>query len=945
MNSVESNSRPPRHVPFFSPTISTSIFFFAIALLAISSTSRAQTSRTTGALRVTVLDESGGTVPGARVTIAREATSFSRTLSTGESGEAAFRSLEVGEYALQVDKDGFRTATVEELSISVGRTAVQQVLLRPAGITESVEVTAESGAVDTEATVSSAALGGERIEESPSTNRNYLNFVLVAPGVAASAGSNTQRTLAGIRSPQPDSGFSFGGMRGRNNSLSIDGVDNRDETTGGNRVSIGLEMVQEFRVAGAILGAEFGGAAGGAVNVVTRSGVNLWHGDMTWFMQHDRFNARNPEVESGRKQRFRRYQPGVSLLGPIRRDRTFFATAIEQQWESSEEWSDTPDGALETINRTLALPALSESGVHQAQSGLFPSKDAETEFSFKLNHQLNDKHSFSARHAYSRGKITADVQGIDNFTDRSARGSSLTDDHSFVAALISVPQPNIVNDLRVQGARRRVGLQPSSNGPMFLVPGVITLGQAYNLDADRTENHWEIVEGLSANYGRHTLSAGGSIHRVTLDSRTADRFGGVFIFPTLNDFTALRPDVFLQAFGDPRTRISTLPGSLWFQERWNARPGLTLEAGLRWDGQRLPAPFNSPTANFNPRMGIAWSPFRGHTSVLRAGFGLFYDRYPLAFLNQAIQKDGVTASEQYLVGPDAVAALSAGFGGPLEVPLAERPASTYAAGPSFPSTYSRKVTAGFEQGLGGDTKFTIEYAGVRGFHLPRMRNIAGALPPVYNLEQTARSSYQGVSFSINRRLRKELTYLVAYNVSRAHDDGSDFDEQPLDPLNPQADWSLSRQHQAQRIAASALFEIPIEDAEWAPEWLREAAEDFVVAPIFRAGSGRPINALLTTDEFRTGAFPISARPADIERNAFFDPATVNLDLRLMKGIWVMEHRAILQFGVEMFNLLNHSNPLRVSPYVASREGPLANFRGPVETMNARQLQLVVQFEY
>lgn len=905
----------------------------------------AQTSRTAGALRVSVLDESGATVPGARVTVTRPETAFSRMVPTSESGEAVFQSLEPGEYALQVEKDGFRAATVEELSISVGRTAVQQVVLRPAGITESVEVTAESGAVDTEATVSSAALGGERIEESPSTNRNYLNFVLVAPGVAASAGSNTQRTLAGIRSPQPDSGFSFGGMRGRNNSLSIDGVDNRDETTGGNRVSIGLEMVQEFRVAGAILGAEFGGAAGGAVNVVTRSGVNLWHGDVTWFSQHDRLNARNPEVESGRKQRFRRYQPGTSLLGPIRRDRTFFATAIEQQWETGEEWSDTPEGALAAINRTLAQPALGGSGVRQAQRGLFPSKDAETEFSFKLNHQWNEKHSLSARHAYSRGKISNDVQGIDNFTDQSARGSSLTSDNSFVAALISVPQPNIVNDLRVQAARRGVELSPNSGGAMLMVPGVITLGQAYNLDADRTEHHWEIVEGLSANYGRHTVSFGGSIHRVTLDSRMADRFGGLFIFPTIDDFLSLRPDVFLQAFGEPRTNISTLPGSLWFQEHWNARPGLTLEAGLRWDGQRLPAPFTSPAANFSPRLGIAWTPSSRHSSVLRAGFGLFYDRYPLAFLNQAIQKDGVSATEQYLVGSDAVAALVAGAGGRFAAPLSGWPAAAYRADPSFPTTYSRKVTAGFEQGLGGDTKFTIEYAAVRGFHLPRTRNVAAAFPPDYNLEQTARSSYQGVSFSINRRLRKELTYLVAYNLSRAHDDGSDFDEQPLDPRNPAADWAHSRQHQAQRLAASALFEIPLEDAAWAPAWLKETAEDFIVAPIFSVGSGRPVNALLTTDTFRTGAFPISARPAGIERNPYFDPGTVNLDLRLMKGIWVMERRAIVQFGVEMFNLLNHSNPLRVSPYFASSAGPLANYRGPVETLNARQLQLVVQFEY
>jgi hypothetical protein len=115
-------------------------------------------------------------------------------------------------------------------------------------------------------------------------------------------------------------------------------MDNRDETTGENRVVLGLEMISEFRTANANLNAEFGGASGGTVNLVTRSGVNLWHGDATLFAQNETLNARNPEVETG-KNRFRRYQPGVSLLGPVKSDHAYFAAAIEQLLESGQEWS------------------------------------------------------------------------------------------------------------------------------------------------------------------------------------------------------------------------------------------------------------------------------------------------------------------------------------------------------------------------------------------------------------------------------------------------------------------------------------------------------------------------------------------------------------------------------------------------------------------------------
>ncbi len=386
---------------------------------------------------------------------------------------------------------------------------------------------------------------------------------------------------------------------------------------------------------------------------------------------------------------------------------------------------------------------------------------------------------------------------------------------------------------------------------------------------------------------------------------------------------------------------------MWAQHRWQPGAGFTIDTGLRWDRQSLPGPVPDATANFSPRFGVAWSPDRGapRPLVMRAGFGLFFDRYPLAFLNQAVQRDGVNAVEQYLAGPAAAGAFAFNAGGALAAPLPGEPLAPYQVDRNFPTTHSRKFTAGVEKGLDADTKLTAEYSAVRGFHLPRIRNIAGSLPPVYNLEQTARSSYQGLSISLERRLVRELSFLAGYSVSRSRDDASDYDEQPLDPFDISKDWALSRQHQAHRFVASALFEPPVDDLEFLPKSFREALEDFIISPIFSAGSGRPLNALLTTDAYRTGAFPISARPAGVDRNPNFAPGTVQLDLRLMKGFWVKDGRAILQVGVEGFNLLNHSNPLRSSPFYQAGDTPLGSYGQRLETLNARQIQFMAQFEY
>jgi hypothetical protein len=868
----------------------------------------AQTTSVTGLIQGTVVDTTGSLVPGARVLVRNQDTAVERSTQTAANGRFALTNLAPGTYTLNLESPGFVPVRVKPFPLAAGHAVVQDFKLEPAGINERVEVKEEPEAIDLTASSASVSLGYERIEEAPARSRNYLNFVLAAPGVAPSAGSSSQRTMTGTRTPLGDSGFTFGGMRPRNNAIQIDGLDNRDETTGGNRVAVGLEMVQEFRVAGTAVGAELGGAAGGLLNMITRSGVNTPHGDFTMFAQNEILNARRTEVAAERP-RFRRYQPGMSANGPLRRDRTFLAGAVEHENESAEEWSNVP-----------VIPGTTRS--------LYPTGTRGTDLSLKLNHQAGNRDTLNTRYAFSRGHVRNEVQGPDNFPDRSAQGSSLTADHSLVGNWLRVISPTTVNDVRVQWAQRAMDLTPNSgtNMPMLEIPGVATLGQFYRLNSQRTERHYQVVEQFNFTLGQHRLSAGADLQAVTLDSTIRNRYAGIYIFPTLDDYLRGRPDLFIQAFGRPATQMTTVPVGLWLHDRWQIRPGLLAEIGVRFDRQRMPARITPSSNNLAPRAGLAWRPSAQRPLVIRAGFGLFFDRYPLAFLNEALQKDGVQGFEQYATGAAAVAAFTSSRGNILTSPLPGVPLSTYRTAGRFPSAYSRKFTAGLEHGLGKDTSLSVEATQIRGFHLPRIRNVAGTLPPSYELEQTARSSYAGASVTLNHRLSQDLTYLVAYNLGRSHDDGSDFDEQPQNPLHIRQDWAHSRQHQLHRLAASAVFELPFVD-------------DISVAPILSVGSSRPINALLTTDAYRTGAYPISARPAGFERNVFRSRPSFNLDVRLMKTIHVRD-RALLQFGVEAFNLTNHPNIERVSPFYG-----LATFGQPLESLPARQLQLLIQFEY
>jgi hypothetical protein len=213
------------------------------------------------------------------------------------------------------------------------------------------------------------------------------------------------------------------------------------------------------------------------------------------------------------------------------------------------------------------------------------------------------------------------------------------------------------------------------------------------------------------------------------------------------------------------------------------------------------------------------------------------------------------------------------------------------------------------------------------------------LPPQFLLELSASSRYQGISVTLRRRLTKELTYLVAYTGGAAYDDAGDFNEQPMNPANTRLDWSRSRQYQAHRVVASSLFELPFDDLG-APNWLQKVGKNFDLAPIISVGSPRPVNALATTDLYRTGAYPITARRDELGRNPFYERGLFDIDLRATKGFkWWQDH-GIFLFGIGVYNLTNHANPLLVSPYYG-----LNTYRGLIEALNARQVQFSFQWEF
>ena len=952
-------------------------FIFWIAAIACLSQFvqiTAQTSRVNGALLGTVVDSSGAVVPGAAVQIHNTDTGHSRTLESDANGQFQIRELPSGVYRLSITREGFAPYANPAIVVSVGSVSNLTLKLSPAGVSRQLTVTDQPAVIDPTQTAISTTIDPDRIEELPVRSRNYLNFALLAPGVTGSNQSASGNSLA-----LPDSGFSFGGLRPRSNAIYVDGVDNNDEFTGASRIELSLETVREFQVVNQGLSAEAGGAAGGSINVVTKSGANIHHGDVFIFAENGALDAR-PPLERGRgKPDLSRYRVGAALGGALRRDRTFYYLGFEQEHSRGQTASDLEPGVVATINPFLAAGEIN--GIREITPGFFPVTRAETEASLKLNHEINASTSLSLRYSFTDDREANDAFNTNDLMDFSARGSSFTKDHAAAGSLTTLFGTQRINDLRFQLATRRVELRTANQtAPGIFIPGLIEFGRPYNGNNLHRESHYELGDSFSFAYEKHLLKAGVTVNHIGLRARVLDGFGGIYIFRTADDLLADRPEYFRQAFGNPNTSFGVTRYSGFAQDHWTLGSKLTFDLGVRYDFEHLPSIFSQDTNNFSPRLGVVFSP--SSKWILRTGLGLFFDRYPLAYLNNAIEKNGTRASEQiidqdFTALPVSISATKAPLSGVLP--------SIFRAQGGMSNSYSEVATLGIEHTLAENLSASATYSFVRGVKLPRTRNINLAPPVIlitqnasligvtapdpqqigrhvfsdsridsrfdgiYQLENESSSTYHGLTLAANRRLANEFELLASYTFSKAIDDASDFSESPQNSYDLRGERAVSLNHQAQRFTVSALFDLPFGDEEdkkpgESENLIAHILKNIEVASILALGSGRPENPLTGFDSSRSRTFLLASRPLGWARNSLLTPNTAVLDLRVLKFFKVGQHGK-LDFVAESFNLLNHKNIVALAPWFGSTLIAGATFARLIEALNPRQFQFSLDLEF
>jgi Carboxypeptidase regulatory-like domain len=292
-----------------------SFFFFLLSTIAFG-----QGGVATGDLQVTVKDPSGNVITNATVTARDVAKGLERTATGDGQGGYSVRQLPPGTYTVTVETKGFTKVENTGVIITVGGQVELPVTLSVAGGKEVVEVSSQADLVETSRSSTTDTIGQRRIDNLPINGRNYINFTLTD--------SQVVRDNAPNLGAAPTSGLNMSGQRGRSNLVNVDGADASDNSVNGVRSTVSQEAVQEFQIITNNYAAEYGRAAGGVVNIITRSGSNDFHGDVFGYLRNRNFQAVNP-FSTVPNPAYTRVQAGVAFGGPIKKDKTYYYFAYE----------------------------------------------------------------------------------------------------------------------------------------------------------------------------------------------------------------------------------------------------------------------------------------------------------------------------------------------------------------------------------------------------------------------------------------------------------------------------------------------------------------------------------------------------------------------------------------------------------------------------------------
>ncbi|PYO08178.1 MAG: hypothetical protein DMD30_08875 [Gemmatimonadetes bacterium] len=968
------------------------ILIAALTIFLSPSLLNAQAQATTGVLRGTTTDSSGRPI-SAVVTIRNTETNFTRSIKSTDQGIFVATLVPLGNYQVSSRAVGYVPDNKSNIIVNVGQTVeVPLVMARAVTTLAGVTVLGQT-VVEATKTAEATRLPAMVVSALPNNGRNYLNLTLLTPNVAVTQG------------PDGDV-ISVGGQRGIHNNVSVDGADFNNpffgEQRGGQRppFTFNLDAVREMVVTAQGANAEFGRSSGGFVNVVTKSGTNEMHGTFHYFGKDGAISSDATHAGLTLKPDFRQHQFGATLGGPIVKDKFFYFAAYDQQVYTEVKQKNRPSNpAFDSLKTYLATAF---TGVLADDFGpITRTNDAQVAM-VKLDWRVNPINIASLKYNFTNSRQNNGTFDVDTWA-RSSNAIEKDYSNAINGSLISNLTNNIDNEFRFQLAREDrprpyAGPQiPGQNRP-FSDTGMdfangFRFGMPFFIPIKAHDTRIQALDNISWVRGNHLMKTGFEWNR-TAETQTFIGFAnGRFIFNSVTGFenyvrfgnnyvecsnaagvlvittttgtcpvgTSISGPVllYLQQAGvggrsveDAGTQnIPQHDFSAFIQDSWKASPNLTVNYGLRWEGQKEPDPITPPSQvffagfigktvtnstgtytfpsdgtipsdwkMFQPRLGIAWDVNGDGRDLVRASAGLYYARIPGLNLASTRSTNGSIGQTIFrnsaLTGilgppPNYNSLLPAPAGAPFRPDI-------FVFDKDFENPRTISASVGYEKEIISQVAASVSYTYAATDHLTRFINrndavfgspwtsglngTANGVGTLTVVESSAKSRYNGVTFGLARLADPDFQYQANYTLAVDKSD-DDNERDPFSFRYARADrldreYNYSERDQRHRLNLWALYKFP---------W------DIYGNSRFSWYSAQPTSEKCGANNQGTGERATS--PADricpngsiLLRNTIRrDNAFASWDIRLSRPFRT-RGRGQVEALVEVFNVLNRDN--------------------------------------
>jgi hypothetical protein len=627
-------------------------------------------------------DPAGAAIPNADVLITNEATGVTRKATTNQSGLYRAPDLVPGAYAIKATAKGFETSVIHHIVLEIGAEATADLPMKMGSVDQQISVDANASAVELATSEMSQVVTTKAIVDLPLNGRDWTQLATLQPGVASVRSQNTTDTNRAQRGNGV--AMTISGGRPTENNYLLNGISINDYSNSapGSALgtNLGVDAIQEFSVQTSTFPAQYGKSSGGIINAVTRSGTNLIHGSLYYFIRNSDLDARNFFDVTHSPLPFRRNQFGGSVGGPIKKNKTFWFADYEQIKESLS--TSVTANTLTPSARATAVPSIQPflaffplpnqpfSSTATVGQYIFPSARISNGefFTGRLDHRFSDKDSLYGTFLFDNGNFDAPDEMNNKLVGATSRRYDVTLEESHIFS------PTLFNSFRLGFARTHatnntvltelnpklsdlsLGYIPGHQIGGIAVAGLTSFsGGVLGPDGNNFHyNSYQVYDDLIVNRGIHTFKFGGVFERMQDNFTAGFSDNGNFTFSSVPNFLANKPTTLtaLLPSSDLVRGIRQSLAGVYGQDDIRLRSNLTINVGLRYEMVSVPtevngkianlltisapAPtvgflFNNPTKlDFSPRLGFAWDPFKDGKTSVRGGFGI-YDVLPLAY--------------------------------------------------------------------------------------------------------------------------------------------------------------------------------------------------------------------------------------------------------------------------------------------------------------------------